>query len=603
MILPPKLRRSAPRLLVAPAPRAPRIAALVGPAPIPASASRARVGPKADVWLRVDEAAARLGRTPPNADQRRAIRAALEGQHSLVVLPDDEQSLGCYQTAALLLDRPTVVVSPVACELQRQHEMLLQRRVAALWLRPDWTGKERSQALARIAKGGALLVLCNPEALREVDVLRALGKPGVGLFVIEEAHCAADSAHELRPSYTELRATLRSLGAPPVMALSRVASRSVRGEIGERLGLNSPVIVQSAAVRGNLSILSKLARGEARQASIVRMVSRLELPGLIFCATPHDADGVYAALRAAGVASHRFHASMTAEDRALEQAGFDDPSARSVMVAVSAFAPSSGLPGLGEPANGVLGFGRGALRADLRFVVHYQSPAFIEQYLREIQCVGRDGLPATCVLLHESSHRSLHEVMLAQQRFRATHLADLGRALEASALAGAAISIGSLALSTGQSRRTTDRLTSLLADVGAVSREGGSVRVLCSASELFETCRKLGLQLYALREQDGRRLAAVTAFAETNGCKLAFLQHYLGEPAGVSCGRCDACSGELLSSQESIPPQASARRASAEEFSVRPLTNPPTSGVRSEIAAGPGAKLASFGRPNPRGGR
>jgi ATP-dependent DNA helicase RecQ len=289
---------------------------------------------------------------------------------------------------------------------------------------------------------------------------------------------------------------------------------------------------------------------------------------------------VYSALRGSGIAAHRHHNGMAANDRAAELLHFSLPGQRAVMVAVSAFAPGSGLPGIGEPSDASSGFGRGPSKRDLRFVVHYQSPASIEQYLREIQRAGADGLPATCVLLHESSHRSLHEVMLAQQRFRATHLAELARALETPALEGRAVSLESLALGTGQSRRTTDRLTALLADAGVVSRAAGSVRVLCTASELDEACRRLGAQLYALREQDARRLASVSALAEASECKHSCLSQYLGEGASADCGRCSACDSELLApSQESLPLQTSSRRAAVHEFSVQSLTAPPVSGV------------------------
>jgi superfamily II DNA helicase RecQ len=234
--------------------------------------------------------------------------------------------------------------------------------------------------------------------------------------------------------------------------------------------------------------------------------------------------------------------------------------------------------------------------------VHYQSPASLEQYLREIQHAGLDGQPATCVLFHESSHRSLHEVMLAQQRFRATHLAELGRALEAPALEGRAVTLESLALGTGQSRRTTDRLTALLADAGVVSKTGGWVHVLSSASDLIEACRRLGAQLYALREQDAQRLAAVSAFAESGACKLGFLADYLGESTHAACSRCSACSAEL-SATESVPPQVAARRPVVQEFSVRVanVLEPKADTYAPTVSAAPlTAKMADFGAVAPR---
>ena len=538
-------------------------------------------------------------------DQRTAIRAGLEGRDSLLVIPDDTQAIACYQLCAALLDEPTVVLSPVAAELQAQYEALSAQRRPVVHLVPELSGPERSAALGRIARGGSLLVLVGPEALLAADTQKALKKSGISLFVVEEAHCASDLSHEIRPSYAELARTLDALGKPPTMALTRGATSQVLRDIALRLTLTDPVIVHAPTVAGNLRIVTRLASGEQRPAALCRLIERLEPPGLVFCASPHDVDNVYAALRGAGITAHRYHSGMTPGERAAELLNFTLPGARSVMIALSAFAPGSGLPGLGEQANvAAHGFGRGAGKRDLRFVVHYQSPASIEQYLREIQRAGGDGLPATCVLFHESSHRTLHEVMLAQQRFRPAHLADLGRALEAPALEGRTVTLESLALATGQSRRTTDRLAALLADAGIVSKTGGWVRVSSSASELVEACRDLGARLYALREQDGRRLSAVSGFAETTDCKLGYLSRYLGQATEDTCGRCSSCSNELATT-ESVPPQVAARRAMVQEFSVQPaLHSQPGPAESGAFATGAlTAKLADFGAVMPRAGR
>jgi ATP-dependent DNA helicase RecQ len=566
-----------------------------------------------ETWQRIGELAARSQPGGLSEQQRSAIRAALEGQDSLVVIPDDAHAVACYQLSAALLEEPTVVLSPVPSDLQAQSEALAAARKPAVCLLPELSGPERSAALGRIARGGSLLVLLSPEALAAADVRKALAKSGIALFVVEEAHCASDVSHEFRPSFTELGATLRALGKPPVMALTRVATSQVLREVAARLSLTNPVTVQAPAVPGNLRIVTRLARGEQRQAALVRLVERLDLPGLVFCASPHDVDSVYSALKAAHIPAHRYHSGMTPGDRATELLNFTLPNSRSVMVAVSAFAPGSGLPGLGEQASSAAnGFGRGRGKRDLRFVVHHQSPASIEQYLREIQRAGGDGLAAICVLFHESSHRSFHEVMLAQQRFRATHLAELARALEAQALEGRSASLESLALATGQSRRTTDRLTALLADAGVISKTGGWVRVATSASDLIEACRALGAKLYALRAQDGDRLSAVSSFAESSDCKLGYLNRYLGLGSHAPCGHCSVCSSEL-SAMESLPPQVQARRAVVQEFSVRPAaSSAPASGPAESGAFAAGfaaggapltAKLADFGAATPRAGR
>ncbi len=533
-----------------------------------------------EMWPRVDAAAARLGIDKLTSEQRRAIRAILEGRDAVVSFPAGAGKTSTALIAALIHGQPVVLVSPLVSLGRELCDRLLTRRVPVIRVDPSIHGEERKRALARIGAPGALIVITTPDSLASDDLVHALARSGIAFVAVDDAHAASEWAHEYRPAHAGLGRALARLGSPQIAALCAPSTAAVRHDVAARLGLRAPVVIDGAPLRDNVALDTLEARGEVRQRALVSLVMRLRRPGIIYCATPRDVDAVYNALRALRVPAHRYHGEMPAGERGGELLGFVLPGRRTVMVATSAFAPTTGIAGLGELGRLDLapsGFGLGLEKRDVRFVIHYQAPASLEQYLREIGAAGRDGEPATCTLMYDPGDRSRNDALLSQTRIRAAHAVELAKALESYAIDGRAATLEALALAARQSHKNAELLCAVLADAGLVRLASGWARAAVPAPELLDRARRLAAALDTLQREDARRLDAVATYARSGGCRSLHLGRYLGMTDSAECGRCSACDGSAFDGRRLAAPDIDVvpqRREPARTFSVTRVDEP-----------------------------
>jgi ATP-dependent DNA helicase RecQ len=366
--------------------------------------------------------------------------------------------------------------------------------------------------------------MTTPETLGSQEATEAFTASGLSLAAIDEAHCISEWGYDFRPAYLRLGERLRALGAPPMMGLTATATEKVRADIVRFLGMREPTVVASSPHRSNLAFEVLECRDAARLRALVRLAQRLRRPGIIYCTTTREVDNVYTVLAKMGIPVHRYHGRMAAGERAVQQEMYMKPGRRTVMVATSAF-------------------GLGIDKPDIRYVVHQQSPASLEQYVQEAGRAGRDGAKANCILLHDPEDRTVHEALLSRSRLRPDQLYRLGSALAAWAAEGRTPTIDALALSADLGERPTNALLVAIEEAGYVRFNDSSVEVTIPADTVESEVRSLAGQFATLRTQDSRRLDSVGEYAHSDECRAVYLRRYFGEENGEPCNLCDICRG------------------------------------------------------------
>jgi len=471
------------------------------------------------------KAAKRLGISQLHPEQENVIDALLRGEDVLMVLPTGFGKSACYQIPSLILPKPVLVLSPLLALMKDQYEKMGRLGVPCVKLDGTVRGKERERVLAEIAKGERLLVMTTPETLGAPDASAALAKGGISMAAVDEAHCISEWGYDFRPAYLKIGERLKLLGAPPALALTATATEKVRLAIVRFVGMREPKVVATSPHRSNLAFDVLHCSSGARLRALVRLALRVRRPGIIYCSTTRDVDELYTVLQRFGVPSHRYHGKMSASERAKNQEGFMSRGRRTVMVATNAF-------------------GLGIDKPDIRYVMHYQAPASLEQYVQEAGRAGRDGRRANCIMLYSPEDRAIHEALLSRSRVRPEQLFRLASALLAWAKEDKVPSVDGLGLSGELGSRTATALLSLLEEAELVKWDPESVYVVVPLDEFEPRARQLAGQFETLRTQDARRLDAVAEYANGAACRAWFLREYFGEENGEACGMCDRCRGQ-----------------------------------------------------------
>jgi ATP-dependent DNA helicase RecQ len=466
-----------------------------------------------------------LGLAELRPGQHDAIASVLEGRDTLVVMPTGAGKSAIYQTAGVLLQGLTIVVSPLIALQQDQVATLAEGNAGqAALLNSTLKRAEHAETLQDLAEDRIQFLLLAPEQLANEETLAHLKAARPVLVVIDEAHCISAWGHDFRPEYLRLGSVIEELGHPRVLALTATASPPVRDEIVERLGMREPNIMVQGFDRPNIHLsVEGFSDADAKREALIARAIAAPKPGIVYAATRKHTEEIAAALGAENVRAVAYHAGMSADDRERAQDAFMNGDVE-VIVATTAF-------------------GMGVDKPDVRFVYHLDISASLDAYYQEVGRAGRDGAAAEAVLFYFPDDLNLQRFLAGSGHVDAEQIAQVVTAVEQ---ADAPLTIDALCEQLELSRMKVTTAIHSLEDEGVVSLlPNGEIQATASLP-LDEITEGAAEAQEHRRAFERSRLEMMRGYADMRDCRRDYLLSYFGESLPAPCQHCDNCNDGLV---------------------------------------------------------
>jgi ATP-dependent DNA helicase RecQ len=370
-------------------------------------------------------------------NQLEAIKSALSGQDSLVLLPTGSGKSLIYQMVGLLQPGITIVVDPIISLIDDQvghlHEIGIERTIG-IHSALNLTTEEMDELQSSIAQGQALFVFISPERLQVQkfrETLSALtANTIVNSAVLDEVHCISEWGHDFRPAYLNVAKNLRTFCkhddfVPILLALTGTASPAVLRDVEREIRFEENLLtkIQPASHdRPNLYYLIEVAEHAKSNPALGTML-KTTLPqllgvvsktfletkgsetnsGIIFVTT---VNGIYK-----NATSVREYIESLAGDLAKPSAVPSKP-----LIEIHSSTPPKGedhktwpqvkrenarkfieneIPALVATKS----FGMGIDKPNIRWTIHFGYPSSLEAFAQESGRAGRDSKDAYCILI------------------------------------------------------------------------------------------------------------------------------------------------------------------------------------------------------------
>lgn len=310
--------------------------------------------------------------------QEDIIQSVMDGKDTLALLPTGGGKSICFQVPALAMEGICIVVSPLISLMKDQVDQLQRRGIKSAAIYSGMSRREIDITLDNCIYGGFKFLYVSPERLKTEIFLERATQMNICLLVVDEAHCISQWGYDFRPPYLQISAFMEAVTIDRVIALTATATKEVKGDIIEKLGMEDAQVFQKSFARANLSYSA--FRLENKEGKLLEILGNVPGTSVVYVRSRKRTREIADMLRRNHISAGHYHAGLTGMERSEKQTDWINNKI-SVMVATNAF-------------------GMGIDKPDVRTVIHLDLPDSLEAYYQEAGRAGRDERKAYAVALY-----------------------------------------------------------------------------------------------------------------------------------------------------------------------------------------------------------